>query len=236
MVPCKAEDGSKARKGSEVMGQSNCMLHLWGYLLHTVFRNHPIPCKSGRRMPSEVFSCNQSMSLGHEAALEQLQFDTLCCKWELVAWCDTSSGLLHANWFWYPVSLPFSVFLAQLLLHTLASQCLLLSSLWLLCSKVLMFIPPLFIFCWSWRRVAPVSPFYYSATCLPGSRLILVSLVDGLGIDFWDWFLVFSAAIVCSAENMCDGMQWFCNPVWVSLARKLASKNKMADVWKMWSH
>lgn len=81
--------------------------------------------------------------------------------------------------------------------------------------------------------VAPVSPFYYSATCLPGSRLILVSLVDGLGIDFWDWFLVFSAAIVCSAENMCDGMQWFCNPVWVSLARKLASKNKMADVWKM---
>lgn len=63
--------------------------------------------------------------------------------------------------------------------------------------------------------------------------VILVSLVDGLGIDFWDWFLVFSAAIVCSAENMCDGMQWFCNPVWVSPARKLASKNKMADVWKM---
>lgn len=143
---------------------------------------------------------------------------------------------IACNWFWYPVSLPFSVFLAQLLLHTLASQCLLLSSLWLLCSEVLMFIPPLFIFCWSWRRVAPVSPFYYSATCLPGSRLILVSLVDGLGIDFWDWFLVFSAAIVCSAENMCDGIQWFCNPVWVSLARKLASKNKMADVWKMWSH
>lgn len=74
---------------------------------------------------------------------------------------------------------------------------------------------------------------HFTTLLLAFEVVILVSLADGLGIDFWDWFLAFSAAIVCSAENMFDGMQWFCNPVWVSLARKLANKSKMADVWKM---
>ena len=84
----------------------------------------------------QACSWNQSVSPGHETAIEQLQFDVLGCSWEPGPWYNASSRLLHASWFWYPVGRRFGAFLAQLSLPALTSQYSLFSSLWLLSGEV----------------------------------------------------------------------------------------------------
>lgn len=175
-----------------------------------------------------VFGWNQLISMGHEAAPECMQFDMLCYGRLQVYYTETTFGTQRIN---FSVCCLPSCDCLHLLLKIHCS---------VLCDKVL--VPTSLVFCCS-LVLAFQAPHFFTLCCFLAFWVeIVVSVPDGLGRDFGGLFLgdLNSSCMKCWKKHVRwlwktnDSMQWFCSQLWV-FAKKLASKSKMAEVWRMWS-